>query len=589
VAKVQVGAVVLLGLVLGLWGIRWGLPGPERLARVLPPELDTPAFREGLAASWSAMHKDLGDNLMLNPKSFQSFNGVVETPAGWRTPPPELVNSFRSFFVRSEHEDEQSILLALSRMKPKRLEFRPHLFTYGALHIYSVGGALVVGAVTGLVSLKSSILFYLNDPAKMAAMYLAGRLLAVACFVGGALMLLRLGRRSLGAEAGVYGAAIYLMTPQAVVQAHVLKNHTFWTVFALLTVERSIRVLETGKLRDYALAGAVAGLATASFLGAWPACLIVGTAGFMRLLGLHAPKAKPVPPLPELKGLVFSGVCAAAAFLITNPYWIVDFKEALLEMRVLSGYGGFDATHPLLFVRHAFRRSVTDPVIVLIFGGAALALLKGKREPALLLCGLAFLLALACMATVVGVVSTRQARYFTGWVALGSLLAGRVLQDLRAMKGAPGKLGTATAAIVLVGLLCQGLSYSHNFALGEGTASTHFRAGEWIEKNIPAGATIGLTRYPQPSNSPFFRWDRYRLRFIEPQVAANLPEKLLPPYLALTMPDHDDRPWFGANLKRYELLASFPRGKLFSWIEIDPTSTTANPLIEVYGLKGRKS
>lgn len=576
-------------MALGLWGIRWGLPGPERLARVLPPELNGPAFREELAASWSAMHKDLGENLMLNPKSFQSFQGVVETPAGWKTPPKELVNSFRSFFVRSEHEDEQSILLALSRMKPKKLEFRPHLFTYGALHIYSVGAALVVGAATGLVTLKSSILFYLDDPAKMAAMYLAGRLLTVAFFIGGALMVLRLGRRSLGAEAGFLGAAIYLMTPQAVVQAHVLKNHTFWTVLALWTVERSIRVLETGTLRRYALAGAAAGLTTASFLGAWPACLVVGAAGFLRLIGLHDPKGKPCAPWPELQGLVLSGACAAAAFLITNPYWIVDFKEALLEMKVLSGFGGFDMTHPLLFVRNALRRSVTDPVLTLMFGGAALAVLKGKKDPPLLLCGLAFLIALACMATVVGVVSTRQARYFTGWVALGSLLAGRVLQELRAMKGPAGKLGNATTAIVLAGLLCQGLSYAHNFALGEGEKSTHFRAGEWIEKNVPEGATIGLTRYPQPSNSPFFRWDRYRLRFIESTIASSLSEKLLPPYLALTMPDHDDRPWFGANLGRYELLASFPRGKLFSWVDIDPTSTTANPLIEVYGLKGRKS
>lgn len=588
-AKIQVSVLVLLGLTLGLWGIGWGLPGPERLARVLPPALNTPEFRQQLAESWSAMHKDLGDNLMLNPKSFQSFDGVVDTPAGWKTPPKELVNSFRSFFVRSEHEDEQSILLALSRMKPKRLEFRPHLFTYGALHIYSVGAALVVGAATGFVSLKSSILFYLEDPAKMAAMYLAGRLLAVAFFIGGALMLLRLGRRALGAEAGLFGAAIYLMTPQAVVQAHVLKNHTFWTVMALWTVERSIRVLETGRLRDYALAGAAAGLATASFLGAWPACLVVGAAGFMRLFALHAPKAKPCTPLPELQGLALSGLCAAAAFLITNPYWIVDFKEALLEMKVLSGYGGFDMTHPLLFVRNALRRSVTDPVLTLMFGGAALAVLKGKKDPPLLLCGLAFLLALACMATVVGVVSTRQARYFTGWVALGSLLAGRVLQELREMKGPAGKLGNATAAIVLAGLLCQGLSYAHNFALGEGEKSTHFRAGAWIEKNIPEGATIGLTRFPQPSNSPFFRWDRYRLRFIEPTIASTLPEKLSPDYLALTVPDHDDRPWFGPVLERYELLASFPRGKLFPWIEIDPTSTTANPLIEVYGLKGRKT
>ena len=112
---VEAVAAVLLALSLGLWGIRWGLPSSERLARVAPPGLDGPEFRRVLAESWSAMHQELGENLMANPNSMRTFKGVVETPAGWKTPPKELLNSYRSFYVRSEHEDEQSTLLALSR------------------------------------------------------------------------------------------------------------------------------------------------------------------------------------------------------------------------------------------------------------------------------------------------------------------------------------------------------------------------------------------------------------------------------------------------------------------------------------------
>ncbi len=577
--------LVLLGLTLGLWGIRWGLPGPERLSRVMPPGLDGPAFQQELASSWSKMHESLGENLMVNPKSFGSFTGVVETPAGWKTPPPELLNSYRSFYVRSEHEDEQTMLLALSRMKPKKLQFNPHLFTYGALHIYAVGAALGLGALLGLVTLKGSILFYLADPSKMAAMYLAGRLLTVASYVGCGLMLLRLGRRRVGLEAGAYAAAIFLMTPAAVVQAHVLKAHAFWAFFALWTLDRCAHVLERGSRKDYAAAGAVAGLATAAFLGAWPACVVVGAAGAMRLLGLHEPRGRPRKPLPEIQGLVLAGICAGAVFLLISPYWILDHAEAMQEMKVLSTFSAFDLAHPLTFVLNALRRSVTDPVLVLMLGGAVFALLKGRREPVLLLCALAFLIALASTATVGGVISTRQVRYFLGWVAVGSLLAGRLLQELRALKGPAGRFGTATAVIVLAGLACQGLAYAHNFSLGAGERSTHMQAGEWIEKNVPQGAQIGLLRYPQPSNSPFFRYDRYRLEFIEPGLAASLPPGKLPGWLALTIPDYDDRPALGPVLPYYELVASFPRGKLFPWIEIDPTSTTANPLIEIYRRK----
>jgi hypothetical protein len=461
-----------------------------------------------------------------------------------------------------------------------------HLFTYGALYLYAVGAAEALGAVTGLVTLKNSILFYLADSSKMAAMYTAGRLISTAAFIGCALMLLRLGRLYLGGlEAGAFGAALFLMTPAAVVQAHVLKNHMFWSFFALWTLDRCARVLARGTRKDYAAAGVVSGLTVASFLGAWPACLIVGAAGGMRLAGLHEPKGRPCKPLPELQGLVLAGACAVAAFLIVNPYWILDCRDALLEMKVLTLYSASDFSHPFMFVQNAMRRSVTDPVLTLILGGMALALLKGRREPVFLLCAFAVLLGICSSVTVGGVVSTRQVRYCLGWVAVGCLLAGRLLHELRALKGAAGRFGTAAAAIVLGGLACQGLTYAYNFHLGESDRSNHFLAGEWIEQNVPEGAEIGLLRYPQPSNSPFFRYDRYRLKFIEPTLAGSLRDAQLPRFLALTIPDYDDRLVLGPVLSRYELLASFPRGKLFPWVEIDPTSTTANPLIEIYGLK----
>ncbi len=578
-------ALVVLGLTLGLYGIRWGLPSPERLARVMPPGLDGPAFQKELADSWAVLHKTLGANLMINPEASGTFTGVVVTPAGWKYPPNELLNSYRSFYLRSEHEDEQSILLGLSRMKPKRLEFNPHLFTYGAPYIYSVGAVLGLGAATGLIEVKSSLLHYLAAPADMADMYLAGRLFSVASYIAVALLLLWIGRRHVGAEAGVLGGALYLMLPASVVQAHVMKPHSVWPVSVLLTLERGVRILKSGSLEDYAAAGALSGLAVALFLGAWPACLIVGAAGAMRLSGLHEPNGRPCRPGPEISGLLLAGACSVAVFFAASPYWALDFREAMLEVEVLRNYSAFNFSHAWLFTMGALRRSITDPALVLFFGGALLALVKGRREPALLLCGVAFLAAVASAATIGNVASARQVRYFMGWVAVGSLLAGRLLQELRAQKGPAGRFGTAAAVIALSGLACQGLAYAHNFRLGEGDRSNHVLAGRWIEANIPAGDTIGLLRYPQPSNSPHFRFDRYRLQFIEPRLATSLPPERLPPYLALTIPDHDDRRYLGPLLQRYERLAEFPRGRLFPWIEIDPTSTTVNPLIEIYRLR----
>ncbi|MFI5348704.1 MAG: hypothetical protein ACHQ2Z_04105 [Elusimicrobiota bacterium] len=586
-SKAIAPALILLGLTLGLWGIRWGLPGRQRLERVVPPGLDGPAFQKELADAWAAMDRRMGQNRDLSAEASRGLTGIVEIPGGWKTPPAELLNSYRSFYDRTEQEDEQSILLALATMKPRRLQFNTHHFIYGSFYVYSVGAVLALGAATGLVTLKNSLLYYLGDPSKMAAMYLAGRLLSVASFVACGLMLLRLGRRYVGLEAGALAAAIFLMTPAAVTQATLLKIHMFWTFFALWTVERCGRVLERGALKDYAAAGAVAGLTVATSVGAWPACIIVAAAGAMRLTGLHEPNGTPRKPLPEIQGLVLSGLCAIAAFLITNPYWVLAFREGMVEMRVDAGQvSTFNLIHPVLFIENALRHSVTDPVLTLMLGGTVLALFKGRRQPVLLLCGVTFLIALAAMATDANVISTYQVRHFLGWVGVASLLAGYLLQELRALKGTAGRCGGIVAVIVLAGLACQGFSYAYNYHLGENDRSTHFIAGEWIDQNIPAGETIGLLRFPQPSNSPFFHFDRYRLKLIEPKLAAALPPEQLPRWLALTAPDYfEDRPALSGPLSRYELRAAFSSARLFPWITLDPALTPANPIIEIYRLK----
>ena len=52
-----------------------------------------------------------------------------------------------------------------------------------------------------------------------------------------------------------------------------------------------------------------------------------------------------------------------------------------------------------------------------------------------------------------------------------------------------------------------------------GAASTRARAGEWIDANIPAGASVGLTRYPAPSYTPSFRFDRHKPCYLNPPAA----------------------------------------------------------------------
>jgi hypothetical protein len=326
----------------------------------------------------------------------------------------------------------------------------------------------------------------------------------------------------------------------------------------------------------------VSGLAVGTFIQAWPACLIVAFAAALRVWMLRKPASA------ELKGLALAALASAAAFFAVNPYWLSEGRTVLAEMRVLGGSAAFRVLHPMTFAVHVLANAATWPVFALIVAGAVWASARSRREPALCLCLLAFLAGVAMTATIGGPPAVRQIRYFIGFMAIGQLLAGRVAADLLGAKKPWRSWAIFALVLVLVHLTLAGSTYAYNFHMDEGDRSTHAESGAWIEARVPPGSAIGLLRLPQPSNAPYFRYDRYDLRFFEsPGLFAALPAAELPAYLAVTTPDYDDRPAMEPNLSRYERVAAFDRPRLVPWIRIHPTSTTGDPLIEIYRLRPR--
>ncbi len=573
-------ALIVLGVIMGLWGLRWGLPDRARIDRILVPGMDGPALHERMSNSWIKMHERLGPNLMNAPESFATFSGIERVKPGWSEPPEILLNSIRSFYVRSSYEDEQSALLALSRMRPLQLNFNPHLFTYGGAYLYPLGAWEAAGAVVGAVKLHSSLMPYLADPAKMGGMYYWGRLLSALAFIGCALLLLRIGRTAHGSAMGLIAGLLFLLSPVAIINGHALKNHIVWSFFALLTLDRCQAVLARGGARDYAWAGAAAGLTVGAFLMGWPATLFVAVAALIRLRRTTGSAAN------ELRGVGIAAACAVAAFFISNPYWALSLGEALQEMKTLGTHSYFDWRSPAIFLGMSMRKSITAPVLLLVLAGVVHAARRSRREPGLALILGAFLAGLSFAWVSSDVVSAFGSRYALGWIAIGLLLAARAAVDAWAATRAGLRPGLAVVfAAGLLHLAVTGATYAQNFRLDEGAGSSHVVSGAWIEENIPAGASIGMLRLPQPSNAPYFKYHRYDLHFIEPRLFGGLPPAQLPRYMAVTLPIHDDRPKMEPNLSRYERIAIFGRRRIVPWIAVDPASSNANPLIEIYRLK----
>jgi hypothetical protein len=533
-------------------------------------------FHHQLEDSWKKLHGRLGENLMLNPDSFGTFENILDVPAGWGEPPAVLHNAIRSFHVRSVHDDEQTLLLAISKMRPQRLELNPHFFAYGGSYIYALAAWLGAGALVGAMPLHRSMLPYLNDPAKMGAMYAWGRLLSVAAYIGFALVLMELGREVSGWTAGVGAAFLFILSPASIIQAHTMKPHMYWSFFSIATLYLSVKAHGEGTRRSFLKAGAASGLAVGAAFNAWPSCLFVAAASCLRM-GERKRNFK-----KEALLLIQAGAASLAVFCMTNPYWLFDFKRAYGEFAVISEFAALNVLNPLTLAWGPLRQSVTLPLLLLMAAGLIYAVRAGTKRPGLFLCAAALILCWGAAASTAGVSGIRQIRYFLPLVGIGLLSAAVVVSEAARRGPWFRKAALALSCLVFISLGAEGMLYALNFKRTAGEYSNHHLAGAWIDANVPVGSTVGLLREPAPSNSPYFGFYRVRLRLIPPAAFAELSGDRLPEYFIVTSPDYDDRPGLEPALsKYYRLSARFERMSL-GWASVHPTATTANPLIEIY-------
>ncbi|HAH05642.1 MAG TPA: hypothetical protein DCM05_03805, partial [Elusimicrobia bacterium] len=350
--SLQVLALALLTLGAGFWGLGWTLPSKQRLAWLLPAGLDNPEFHKSLQESWRKMHESLGENLMIASQELTSFQGLQQVPGGWKEPPPLLVNCVRSFYLRSAHDDEQTFLILFSKMRPKQLDFRPRMYLYGGGYLYPLGAWMGGFALLGVGHLSRELTAYFARPDWLAGLYLSGRLFSVFAWLGVVLLAWRLGRRLIGECCGFGAALVCALSPGAMVQTHVMKQHTLWPLWALACFGVCLRILEggsqhsgpqqprwltSGPLRNYLLAGALAGLAAGTFTLAALVCLFPAAAALLRVLRRGADWKV------EAKGLAAAAAAAVLAFFVVNPYWLADIPTVRAELATQAGYSAFHA------------------------------------------------------------------------------------------------------------------------------------------------------------------------------------------------------------------------------------------------------
>lgn len=560
----------LATLVLGAFGIGWGLPEWERIEAATEPALVHDArFHKALADSRDDLYRQMEGNERL---PVDLIKAAEELPPGWTWPPQRLMNSLRSYYLRSSNADEQKNLTYLAHMKPRELNFEPYAASYGGAFLYPLGAWYGAAAVLRLIRITSDLTAYLADPSLMAGVFKAGRWFNTFAIALAAAALAAFGRWLAGAAGGWVAGTIFVALPVVTIVTHTVNPYgwaTFWAMMMFLYVTR---YLDRGEETDLLKAGAAFGMCFGSSIAFWSVSLAMPLASMLRAWQTKDWKA-------EVLGLSKAAALGWLVFFLTNPYLFFKFRvyEGELRYEMYAFPWEFSAR-----VLEAFWREFLSFNMGLAASGLALLLafvygLGPKSKPALRVSGLLFLL--GCLQLAVRTTDPQHGRHFLPFIALGSAIAAAGIA--RIWKGERAWLAAALLAGILAENVPASASYLWTMSREAAGRSTRMDAGRWINANLPEEASVGLVVPPQPADTPPFRFDRYRIvLFAEP---GQLQGRELPRYVVVS----DPRRFHVLDVflrERYHSLMRFDPPRLFPWVPVLGLYAITGAPIEVFEL-----
>jgi hypothetical protein len=328
--------------------------------------------------------------------------------------------------------------------------------------------------------------------------FLLARVTVALLGTGAVWLLYLLGARLFDRRTGLLAAAIEAVAFLPVAYGHLALNDAVTLLPLTLSLFGSAGVMRYGRKRDYALAGIGLGLACASKYTAGIAIVpLAGAAAAHYLDSIDSARVRPTQSHPERRvpiGVALAGVCALVAFLIANPYALLDFKlfySELVHQSSLSdeaqGKLGAPKEIGILYYLWSFTWGLGWVPALAALGGAAAIWRRHARIGWLLVPAIVLFLGFMGL----------QDRYFGRWLLpifpIACLLAAFFALDLldairRARSGRIVLVSASLLAVVL--LLAQGLLYSTHNDVVLSRADTRNITRAWMVAHVPRGAPI---------------------------------------------------------------------------------------------------
>jgi YYY domain-containing protein len=375
----------------------------------------------------------------------------------------------------------------------------PHFFAYGSLPLYLLAAAGNVAHRAGLLLAAHgagapSTVALLVSGDQYGGMNLVGRFLSALFDTASILLCFLLGRRVYNLAAGVIAAAGYAVTALAVQQSHYYVVDPILTFFVLATLLFCGRSLQEGRKSDALLTGILFGCAMATKVSAAPlglAVLLAQAAPAWQARRLKDVARRQALLSSRLDGLLLAAVGAVAAFLICEPYALLDwtqFRRDLTEQSAMvRGVADLPYTRqyaptvPYLYWLQGLLTWQMTPLLAatglagLCWQGWRAVRRHGHAELLLVSWWLPYLL-------LTGAFYAKFPRYLLPAIPLLCIAAAGGGVTLAAQGDIRRRVAYGFTALTLATAAFYCLAYEHIYA----TTNTRVAASDWIYQQIPA-------------------------------------------------------------------------------------------------------
>ena len=399
------------------------------------------------------------------------------------------------------HPDERAILThtydlslpALSNLgvlfNADESSLNPRWFPYGTLPIYLLKALQV--ALSPVIDLD------IIDLSR------AGRALSALADTATVFVVYRLGLLLFDRRVGLLAASLTALAVLHVQLAHFFAPETFQTLFIVSSLYFMVHVVRQGRLRDSVWAGLFAGLAMATKVSSAPILLPLGLAhvfaAWRQAPVASAPFDVPAAWWRQALRLASALGVASAAFVVTEPYALIDFgrfsADVIEQSEVVRRIRDYPYTRQyvdtLPFIYHAHQLALFGlgvPLGVAALGGLVWAVVRTLwRGGAELTVLLAFVVPLLL---VTGLFEVKFLRYLLPVVPLMVLFGAALLiasvDWVREQRPALRRWAVASVGVVVALTAFYALSFSTMYAVPHPAA----RASEWLNANAPENSLI---------------------------------------------------------------------------------------------------